>query len=118
MGIPLGLGILANLGTLGIPLGLEILGKTTENLENFGTLGIPLGWGILGKNKENLENLGTVGMPPGLDILGKIWPPGLGPPFSCILASGLGFSPRLALQSLCFLCPRPQTCVKRAPGYQ
>ena len=94
MGIPLGLGILANLGTLGIPLGLEILGKTTENLENFGTLEVPLGLEILGKTTENLEN-------PFLHL--GIWP-GLQPP------AGAPF--------LMFPVPESQTCVKRAPGCQ
>ena len=54
-----------NLGTLGVPLGLGILGNTRENLEklklagnleNLGTLGVPLGFGMLGY----LENLGTL----------------------------------------------------------
>ena len=87
-----------NLGTLGVPLGLEnprktqgktwkvslgleALGKSRENVENLGSLGVPLGLGILGKTRENLgatlglrenlENLGTLGLPLGLGILGK-----------------------------------------------
>jgi len=53
-------------------LGLQILGKTRENLENLGTLGVPLGLEILGETRENLENLGTLGVPPGLEVLGTL----------------------------------------------
>jgi len=72
---------LESLGTLGVPLGLGILGKARENL------GAALGLenlesaGILGSNprlrnpgkktKENLESLGALGLPLGLGILGK-----------------------------------------------
>ena len=46
---------MANLGTLGVCLSLEIVGKTRENLETLGTLGAPLRLGILGNIMENLE---------------------------------------------------------------
>ena len=78
-GIPLGLEILGktrenleNLGTLRVPLGLEIVGKTREILENLGTLRIPLGLEILGKTREILESLGTLAVPLGMGILGKL----------------------------------------------
>jgi len=37
-------------------LGFGILRKTRENLQNLGTLGVPLGLEIQGKPRENLEN--------------------------------------------------------------
>ena len=53
-----------------------------EILENLGTLGVPLGLGILGNTRENVETPGTLaragkpgrklGKPLGLEILGKL----------------------------------------------
>ena len=51
---------------LGEALGLEILGEARENLENLGTLGVPLGLEIQGKPGKYLlarkpwENLGKM----------------------------------------------------------
>ena len=56
-----------------VSLGLETLGKSRENVENLGTLGVPLGLGILGKTGanlgatlglENLESAGILGEQP------------------------------------------------------
>ena len=47
--------------TLGLPLGLEVLGKIREPWEH------PSGW----KTEENLENLENLGVPLGLDFWGS-----------------------------------------------
>jgi len=85
---------LENLRTLGVPLGLEILGQgksgksrspgsllrpgnrwKSQGKRGKPTLEVPLGLGILGSirgnTRENLEKVGTLGVPLCLGILGK-----------------------------------------------